>query len=80
MLEKYDKGYLANHTNYDGVSISSHRKNLNMNSFNLVNYVGLFDSDILIKAINNSMKYADSVGRFVSYKELKSGINRGEEV
>lgn len=43
------------HTNYDGdviFSISPHgknRKKLNMNSFNLVNYVGLFASDILIK-------------------------------
>lgn len=73
------------HTNYDGdviFSISPHgknRKKLNMNTFDLVNYVGLFASDILVKAINNSIKNAESIGGFPSYRELKMKSSVGSE-
>lgn len=55
------------HTNWDGdviFSISPHSKNrvkLNLSSFDLVNYVGIVASDLLIEAINNSVKNAKSV-------------------
>ena len=55
------------HTNWDGdmiFSISTHCKNritLNANSFDLVNFVGLAASDILIEAIKNSLRYANSL-------------------
>lgn len=64
------------HTNWDGdviFSISPHCKNrikLNLNSFDLVNYVGILASDILIEAINNGIKNAESLGGFPSYSEL----------
>lgn len=65
------------HTNLDGdviFSISPNRKNrikLDLNTFDLVNYVGIAASDILIDAINNGIKNAKSVGGFPSYEELK---------
>ena len=65
------------HTNWDGdviFSISPHCKNrvkLNLNSFDLVNYVGITASDILIEAINNGVINAESIGGFPSYKDLK---------
>ena len=58
------------HTNWDGdviFSISPHSKNrikLDLNSFDLVNYIGIAASDILIEAINNGVKNADSIGDF----------------
>lgn len=65
------------HTNWDGdviFSISPHSKNrikLDLNSFDLVNYIGIAASDILIEAINNGVKNADSIGDFVAYKDTK---------
>lgn len=65
------------HTNWDGdviFSISPHSKNrikLDLNSFDLVNYIGIVASDILIEAINNGVKNADSIGDFVAYKDTK---------
>lgn len=65
------------HTNWDGdviFSISPHCKNrvkLNLNSFDLVNYVGITASDILIEAINNGIKNAKGIGGFPSYEDLK---------
>lgn len=65
------------HTNWDGdviFSISPHCKNrikLNLNSFDLVNYVGIVASDILIEAINNGIKNAKGIGGFPSYEDLK---------
>lgn len=55
------------HTNWDGdviFSISPHSNNrvkLNLSSFNLVNYVGIVASDLLVEAINNSIKNAKSI-------------------
>ncbi len=66
------------HTNWDGdviFSISPHSKNrikLNLNSLDLVNYVGIAASDTLMEAINNGIKNAKSVGGFPSYEELKN--------
>jgi len=65
------------HTNWDGdviFSISPHCKNrikLNLSSFDLVTYVGIVASDILVDAINNGIKKAKSVADFPSYEELK---------
>ena len=65
------------HTNWDGdviFSISPHCKNrinLDLNSFDLVNYIGIAASDILVEAINNSVKNAESIGGFISYKDIK---------
>ena len=65
------------HTNWDGdviFSISPHSKNrikLDLNSFDLVNYIGIAASDILIEAINNGVKNADSIGDFAAYKDTK---------
>ena len=65
------------HTNWDGdviFSISPHSKNrikLDLNSFDLVNYIGIAASDILIEAMNNGVKNADSIGDFVAYKDTK---------
>lgn len=65
------------HTNWDGdviFSISPHCKNrikLDLTSFDLVNYVGIAASNILIDAINNSIRNAKSIGGFPSYNELK---------
>lgn len=64
------------HTNWDGdviFSISPHSKNsvkLNLSSFSLVNYVGIVASNVLINAINNSVKYAESVDGCPSFKEI----------
>ena len=64
------------HTNWDGdviFSISPHCKNrikLNLNSFDLVNYIGIAASDILIEAINNGVKNAESIGGFPAYKDI----------
>ena len=66
------------HTNWDGdviFSISPHCKNrinLDLNSFDLVNYIGIAASDILVEAINNSVKNAESIGGFISYKDIKN--------
>lgn len=62
------------HTNWDGdiiFSISPHCKNrikLDLNSFDLVNYVGIVASDTLIEAINNGIKNAESAGGFPAYQ------------
>jgi len=64
------------HTNWDGdviFSISPHSKNrvkLDLDSFNLVNYVGIVASDVLVQAINNSVKHADSIKGCHAYKEI----------
>ena len=64
------------HTNWDGdviFSLSTHSKNrtkINMSSFDLVNYIGIVTSDILIEAINNSIKNAKSVSGCPSLKEI----------
>ncbi len=64
------------HTNWDGdviFSISPHCKNrikLDLNSFDLVNYIGIAASDILIEAINNGVKNAESIGGFPAYKDI----------
>lgn len=64
------------HTNWDGdvvFSISPHSKNrvkLNINEFDLVNYIGIVASDVLIEAINNGVRNAKSVGKFPAYEEL----------
>lgn len=69
------------HTNWDGdvvFSISPHCKNrvkLNLTSFDLVNYVGIAASNILIEAINNSIRNATSIDGFPSYSELIKDIN-----
>lgn len=69
------------HKNWDGdvvFTISTYCKNrikLNLDSFYLVNYVGIAASDILINAINNGVKNAKSVEDFPSYEELKSKNN-----
>lgn len=68
------------HTNWDGdiiFSISPHCKNrieLNLNSFDLVNYVGIAASDILVEVINNGIKSAKSISDFPSYTELKNKL------
>ncbi len=64
------------HTSLDGdiiFSISPHCKNrikLKLDSFDLINYVGILASDILIEAINNGIRNAESLGGFPSYSEL----------
>lgn len=66
------------HTNWDGdvvFSISPHSNNrikLNLSSFDLVNYIGIVASDVLIEAINNGVKNATSVGGYPSYNEVIS--------
>lgn len=65
------------HTNWDGdviFSISPHCKNrikLDLNSFDLVNYIGIVASDILIEAINNGIKNAESIGGFKAFRDIK---------
>lgn len=65
------------HTNWDGdivFSISSHCKNrvkLNLSSFDLVNYVGIVASDLLVEAIRNGIESAESVGGFRAYSDIK---------
>lgn len=65
------------HTNWDGdviFSISPHCKNrikLDLNSFDLVNYIGIVASDILIEAINNGIKNAESIGGFRAFRDIK---------
>ena len=65
------------HTNWDGdviFSISPHCKNrikLNLNSFDLVNYIGIVASDALVEAINSSIKNAKSIENFPAYSDLK---------
>lgn len=65
------------HTNWDGdviFSISTHCKNrikLDLNSFDLVNYIGIVASDILIEAINNGIKNAESIGGFKAFRDIK---------
>ena len=65
------------HTNWDGdviFSISPHCKNrikLDLNSFDLVNYIGIVASDILIEAINNGIKNAESIGGFRAVRDIK---------
>lgn len=61
------------HTNWDGdviFSISPHSKNTvksNMERFDLVNFVGICASNILIEAINNSIKNATDIEGYPSY-------------
>ncbi len=68
------------HTNWDGdvvFSISTHSKNrvkLDMNNFNLVNFVGIAASDILIEAINNSVKNAKSIAGFPCFQEISKNL------
>ena len=68
------------HTNWDGdviFSISPHSKNrikLDMCSFDLVNFIGIAASDVLINAINNSIKNADSVCNCLSYNDKTSNL------
>ena len=65
------------HTNWDGdviFSISPHCKNrikLDLNSFDLVNYIGIVASDILIEAINNGIKNAESICGFRAFRDIK---------
>jgi len=65
------------HTNMDGDVIfsispnSENRVKLDMDSFDLVNYVGIVASNALIKAINSSIMHAESIDGFPSYEELK---------
>ena len=65
------------HTNWDGdivFSISPHSKNrikLDLDSFDLVNYIGIAASDALIEAINNSIKNAKSIDKFKAYSDMK---------
>lgn len=65
------------HTNWDGdviFSISPHCKNrikLDLNSFDLVNYIGIVAYDILIEAINNGIKNAESIGGFRAFRDIK---------
>lgn len=64
------------HTNWDGdvvFSISPHCKNrikLDLNSFDLVNYIGIAASDVLVEAINNGIKNAKSIDDFIAYKDI----------
>lgn len=65
------------HTNRDGdviFSISPHSENrvkLDMDSFDLVNYVGIVASNALMKAINSSIVHAESIDCFPSFEDLK---------
>lgn len=69
------------HTNWDGdviFSISPHCENrikLDMESFDLVNYVGIIASNVLIEAINNSIKNAESIEGFQSYNDIIKNKN-----
>lgn len=69
------------HTNWDGdvvFSISTHCKNrikLDLTSFDLVNYVGIAASDLLMEAIHNSVKNAKSVEDFLSYSDILGFVN-----
>lgn len=64
------------HTNWDGdviFSISPHSDNRaksKMERFDLVNFVGICASNILIEAINNSLKNATDIKDFPSYNSI----------
>jgi len=64
------------HTNYDGdviFSISPHSNNRvksNLERTDLVNFVGIYASNLLIEAINNSVKNATSIDNFPAYTTL----------
>lgn len=68
------------HTNFDGdivFAISPNSENSiesKLNRFDLVNKVGLYASNILIEAINNSIINAEGIKDFPSYKDLQNGI------
>lgn len=63
------------HTNWDGdviFSISTHgnsRIKIDMDNFDLVNWVGTQASTLMIEAINNSLINANSIENFQSYTE-----------
>lgn len=65
------------HTNWDGdviFSISPHCKNrvkLDLSSFDLVNYVGIVASDVLVEAINNGVKNAEGIGGYTAYRDIE---------
>ena len=64
------------HTNYDGdiiFSISPHSNNIvesKMKRIDLINFVGISASNLLIEAINNSIKNASEIKDFPSYDNL----------
>lgn len=64
------------HTNYDGdviFSVSPHSNNRvksDMKRIDLINFVGTCSSNLLIEAINNSIKNASSIENFPSYNDL----------
>lgn len=65
------------HTSSDGDIIFSvstcgrNRIKLNIKRDDLVNYVGISSSNLLIKAINNSILNAEEIDKFPIYKDLK---------
>lgn len=65
------------HTNWDGdiiFSISPHSLNRvklkGLESFHIVNYIGVIASNILIEAINNSIKNATSIDNYKCYRDI----------
>ena len=65
------------HTNWDGdviFSISPHCKNrvkLDLSSFDLVNYVGIVASDVLVEAIKKKKKNAEGIGGYTAYRDIE---------
>ena len=44
---------------------------MRLGNIRLVNYIGIVASDILVEAINNGIKNAESIGGFRAFRDIK---------